>query len=952
MERGTKWGIFVLFFIGIWLSLSVSLAAEPKTVRVGCMAESSFIRQYANGSYYGYGVEYLEKIAEYTGWEYEYVQGDFAGLWEMLEKGEIDLLCVLQRTEEREKTFLFSECPAGWEYSSLYVREEDSIDYEDFEAFEGMRIGFLEGFQSNLDFIGYAGRSGFQYIACSYQTAEEMNAALERGEVDAVTRTSLLLDRGQRLVARYAAAPFYFSSGKQNAELIAEINAAQRQIRLETPYFEEELQEKYDPDLADHTLTLAEGEYVQNAPVIRVGYSGDLDPVSYEQDGEMMGVSREMFRHISDKTGLQFSFLQYNTPGAAMNAAISGNVDMVACIETRNLNVQELSLTEPYFEVPLVMVAKNDTDMEGTIRIALRGADRELEDYIARVFEEYELCYYQTPDECLDAVWHGDAEFALENSFLVSSATRKSRYAGLQVNMVVDYNTRICIGVNREKDDLLLGILNKTLQSVTNSGRTQMVAHALAKKRTELSWAEMLADHMDELIIVFLCGAIVFLIIGRRVKQKKERILEQMAYYDELTGMRKQEKFQLDLERALRTNPQRKYALLYLNIDRFQYLNTVLRREKSDEMIDLLGRLINRSLWQGELSGRLYADHFILLYEYRGRSELLERFEKLQHSLWESMSEREVSYKVVLHAGIYLVEGAEERCEDLVYRAMLANQMCQGGIESYFFDEYLEEKLHKELKIESMMEEALGKDEFKTFFQPKYSTDGEGIIGAEALVRWIREDGSIVYPNDFIPLFERNGFILQLDYYMYQKVLEWLRSRLDRQEPVIRISVNLSRLHNGDTNMGMRLSEMAIEYGIPPELIEFELTESAFTDHADNILEQLGYLRERGFSISIDDFGAGYSSLNLLRSVPADILKIDKAFLDETEDSERSSFIIRDIVAMAKDIHMEVICEGVETAEQLAFLREIRCDYAQGYYFSRPLPESRFEEILMERSSV
>lgn len=928
---------------------SVAQAEEAEVIRVGYPDDAAIIREYADGSYYGYAVEYLEKIAEYTDWEYEYVQSSFSELCDMLEKGELDFVCVMQKTPEREEKYLFSDYYAGWEYNSLYVQPDKNIDFEEFEAFEGLRIGFIKDALANEDFERYAKEHEFDYQAYYYETSEDMDAAFAAGELDAITRNNIRMNTGLRSIAKFSADPYYFAADLQNEELMEEMNRALEKIKLENGSYLEDLQEKYAAEGRETTLTLAEREFIESLPTIRVAYCDNYGPVAYEQDGQLMGISAEMFERITEETGISFEFKEYINMEAARRAFVNGKADLLAAVESRTIQEESMSVTEPYFEDSLVMVAQDMTDMNGTIRIALRGADEKLERYIAATFEEYQLVCCSMPEECLNAVLTGDAEFAFESSFLVSEAMSQAEYDALYVNVISDYNTQICIGVNGEQNPLLVQILNKCIRGVTNSERTQMVAQALAKKRTDMSFAEYLKRNIDKITIVILCIIVIILVVRATAKRKRQHELEQIAYYDDMTGLRKQEKFLIDMQKILKTNPDKKYALVYTDLERFRYLNSVLGRLKSNELIKLYAGLLNDSLNPGELSGRLYADDFMLLYEYQDKEPLMERLKLVQLELQAKAAELEIGYKIAIHAGVYLIENKDEKDDEIIYRAVLAKQMSQSGDEIYFFDEYLEKKLHTELKIESIMEEALYQEEFKPFFQPKYSTDGEEIVGAEALVRWIRPDGSMVYPNDFIPLFEKNGFILQLDYYMYRKVLQWLRSQIDNNLPTVRISVNLSRLHNGDVHMGKRLSEMAERYRVPPQLIEFELTESAFTDNADNILEQLRILREKGFAISIDDFGSGYSSLNLLRSVPADILKIDKGFLDESEDSEKSSHIIRDIVTMAKNINMEVICEGVETAEQLKFLKGIQCDYAQGYYFAKPLPVQDFEKVLAER---
>ncbi len=195
-------------------------------------------------------------------------------------------------------------------------------------------------------------------------------------------------------------------------------------------------------------------------------------------------------------------------------------------------------------------------------------------------------------------------------------------------------------------------------------------------------------------------------------------------------------------------------------------------------------------------------------------------------------------------------------------------------------------------------------------------------------------------------MFEKNGFIVNLDMYVYKSVLQCLRERLDNGESVVPISLNVSRFHVNNPNIVKDINELVKSYNIDPKLVEFELTESAFMKNADRLIEKMIGLKKVGFKISVDDFGSGFSSLNLLKEFPANTLKIDKAFLDETTNSQRSKDIVKSIVDMAKNINMEVICEGVETREQADFLKEIGCEMAQGYLFAKPMPREDFEELL------
>lgn len=219
-------------------------------------------------------------------------------------------------------------------------------------------------------------------------------------------------------------------------------------------------------------------------------------------------------------------------------------------------------------------------------------------------------------------------------------------------------------------------------------------------------------------------------------------------------------------------------------------------------------------------------------------------------------------------------------------------------------------------------------------------------MGAEVLVRWINADGSMIYPDDFIPIFEQNGFIIELDFFILEEVCKMINRRLHEQKPCVPISINQSRVLLQNRDYAQKVAGVLAQYNTPPQYIELELTERIFRDDLKNLADVMSKLKELGISWSIDDFGTGYSSLNLLKELPVDIIKIDKSFLDETESSETSKIIIRKTVELTQELDMTVVCEGVETENQADYLRGIRCDVAQGYLYARPMPMDDFETLL------
>ena len=255
--------------------------------------------------------------------------------------------------------------------------------------------------------------------------------------------------------------------------------------------------------------------------------------------------------------------------------------------------------------------------------------------------------------------------------------------------------------------------------------------------------------------------------------------------------------------------------------------------------------------------------------------------------------------------------------------------------------------MRKQVEILTSMEKALLNHEFVIFLQPKVELKGKNnIVGAEALVRWIKSDGKIIPPMDFIPIFEKNGFVVNVDFCVYEQVCEFLSQRIKEGKKVVPVSVNVSRVHLEKEDFVERIDNLVTKYNIPRHLLEFELTENILFENADKAISVMNRLREMNFTVSMDDFGSGYSSLNLLKKLPVDVLKMDRGFLDNEEVKGNDEIVIKSIIEMAKKMQITVLCEGVETEKQAKFLQNAGCDLAQGYYFSRPVKVDEFKEML------
>ena len=444
---------------------------------------------------------------------------------------------------------------------------------------------------------------------------------------------------------------------------------------------------------------------------------------------------------------------------------------------------------------------------------------------------------------------------------------------------------------------------------------------------------------LSVILIMLVLVAAVWHHIGSDQKR-----MEELAYCDTLTGARNIRYFEMKARELLEENRDMPYSLICFDILNFRYLNEGYGHEKADSILEALVKAANESFSYNETFARISADKFVCLAIDDGRDKARKEFveEKVNHFA----NTIAVNYPVRIKSGIYIIMDYTEKISSMIDKADLARKTITGDSKKLYayYEDTLIAETHRREYIESQMEEALTAGEFVPYLQPKWDMVEDHVAGAEALVRWIKPDGTMIYPNDFIPIFEKNGFVEKLDFFMLESICKYVRRLLDENRKVYPISINQSRylLHN--KAYVTMVQDILLKYEIPKDYVELELTETVFFLEREHMVNIMSKLKDINVMLSIDDFGSGFSSLNLLKDIPFDVLKIDRGFLDETATSNESKWILRKIVEMADGLGVKVVCEGVETKEQAEMLKEIGCHIAQGYLYAKPMPISEFEQ--------
>ncbi len=456
----------------------------------------------------------------------------------------------------------------------------------------------------------------------------------------------------------------------------------------------------------------------------------------------------------------------------------------------------------------------------------------------------------------------------------------------------------------------------------------------------------------EAVFLIFLALCLLFIMSSYGLVRHNNRQLLQAACTDPLTGGCNLAGFLKKLEDACAHGMQ--FSVAALNIHQFKFINELFGKEQADRLLQYIGSLLRDELEKEEFFGRETGDYFYLFLIGTDREKVEGRLHDMMRRIKQDPLLERSSYHVLFYCGVTDTEG-QERNGELPSRMMTqvmfaldkAGETRQDDV--WFYDTQLHEKEKRENYIESHMHQALENGEFRLFLQPKVNLRDGSLAGAEALVRWVTDEGKMMFPNDFIPLFERNGFCARLDMYMVEAVCRHIHRWMEAGIEPVPISVNQSKLLFYEADYPDRLRKLVTEYDIPAGLITLEILEGLAIGNVEELNERILLLQKEGFRISMDDFGTGYSSLNVMGALKIDELKLDRAFLMEIsrENNSRQRAVMEMVMVLTRRLQISTVAEGVETEENEELIRELGCDMGQGYYYSRPISAEDFDRRFM-----
>ena len=932
-----------------------------KTVRVGWF-ESPFNSVDQFGRRSGYAYEYQQRIAAYTGWTYDYVEGSWPELVQMLENGEIDLMSDVSFTEERASHMLFSTLPMGTEEYYLYVSANNrDIVQEDYSTLNGKRVGVTSGTVQLGFFRAWVAEHGLHPEIVELTGSEvEALQMLRKGELDACVTVGAYEDLDTALpLCEIGSSDFYFAVSNYRPDLLPELNKAMGDIRNENRNYNHELYEQYVEAAGENLfLSADEKKWLSSHGAIRVGYQDNYLAfcAKDETTGELTGALKDYFAAASDcmeNAHLDFEPIAYPTAAGAIEALKRGEVD---CMFPSNLTdydgeMQGVVMTPSLMSAEVWAVVRSSDQRDFVrseqITVAVNEGNLNYDVFLLDHFPSWEAKHYPDTPACLQAVARGEADCILISSCRYSNVAKLCENLHLTPTFTgvnVDYDLAL-----RKGDAELYSILSKTICMVPDSTVSAALTYYSAED-AKTSFVDFIQENLAVVmaVIAVVALAIVVLLLRSMRAEKKadegQRLIS-ATETDTLTGLYTRSFFFEYANRMYQKDPDTPMDAIVLDIDQFHSVNSLNGRDFGDQVLIALGEEIRAMLdgTQG-IASRIEADRFLVYCEHVASYQ--ELFNRLQNRL----NECNRNANVRLRMGVMPWQAGVEPAK-MFDRARIACGMARDHYRDHLvvFDDSMRQREVYKQRLLNDLRRALDEEEFEVYYQPKYNIqcDPPVLESAEALIRWHHPELGMISPADFIPLFERNGQIGLVDKFVWSQTARQIALWREKLGVTLPISVNLSRVDVFDPTLESTLDQLIRDNGLNCGSLKLEVTESAYSENADQVLTVIEKLRKKGHEIEMDDFGSGYSSLNMLSSMPIDVLKMDGAFIKNIEHREQDAQLVELIVDIAKRMKVKVVAECVETESQMLLLKELGCDLVQGYYFSPPLPAPEFEETIL-----
>ena len=953
-------------FVGaLMMILNVNLIEAAPTpsdnnLKIGYVKNTGFVEENWAGHYTGYGYEYMEFLSNYGNWDFEYIPADtWIELGEKLNSGEVDIIPAMPGD--------YRLIPNAARTDHVVGRFPMGLITRSVEVKPSMRLGILSTDYSTPSLPDIAKTQGFTYDLIRYQSRKELLSAFEDNIIDGYVEAILDPRVRYNVLSLFDRQSYRLLVRADNRELLDKLNHAMDEMLTYQPDIRDRLSNKYIRYAGSPLiLNASEREYLKEKKKLTAVFVINRKPYGYFEDGQAKGVIPEILKRFSQDLGIEFEFVKANSPTEARQMIHDGKVDIMAdsVCDYSQANLSNMKPTQPYMTMAYVPVKRQDH--VGALKTVAAVKDiLYTKAYIERMYDKNDIFYYPTLEDCFRAVSDGNADVIFVPGSEAPYYISDTETYNLKIMAESYFADEICLGVYKYEDPRLWHILNREIGHL-ESNYVRTIINQTMESTFHFSPKWLIYHHPGKMIaLVIIISRIIggIIIYRNKMKRKHIEVIQHMAYTDARYNLPNLAWLESQMPLYLYNVKNSKGSdistdTIYVVVLSMGSKTAIVAQYGEEILIKHLQKTsqqLNQKPWVVMSAAGIDANSLICICQAEDDAHIAEYVTEAlaEYSYIETKDSR-----IWLHmkAGICEYKATDLSVRQVVERASAA--CSESSMQDvHIFDEKLQKDLTLQHQIESHMEKALANGEFKAWYQPKYDIKTRRIVGAEALVRWQSPTMGFMPPSKFIPLFEKNGFVIPIDYTILDQTFKLQKQRVLEGKEVVPISVNQSRLHMTEEGYLDKIKAIIDKYNLPPTgLIELEVTETVFGDidqSKDNkrAVDIINKLHEMGFTLSVDDFGSGYSSFMMLNQLPMDVMKIDRSLLDASGDSNRMRSILANVIKLGKALNMQVICEGIETKEQEELLLELGCHYGQGYLNAKPMPLKDFIAFFEKRNS-
>lgn len=938
--------IFAVVLLLIFLT-AVAYADRRPVLRIGYIADTGFLKEDRPGHFEGYGYEYMEFLARYGDWRFVYVPcRSWQEMGEKLQSGEVDILPAMPGDYRSFKFAKRTEHVIG-RYAMGLITKDGKIPKQH------LKIGYIPYNAPIPNFPKVAKDQGFTYDLTPFNINYDMIDAFDKNELDGYIAPILEPNKAKHVVADFDRQSYRVLIREDRKELWDAVNRAQDAMLLDQFDIRERLQNKYlRVGGVPLILSKKERDYLEHKKHLKVAVKTHTAPYFYYEGKKAKGVIPELIYQMGSDLDIEVEVIPTETREDALKLIELGKVDILADIMCDFSWAEGIGAvpTGSYLDLDFVAVHRRAESLLLNDKVAVIDSEPYTQSFIYPMYDEDKRIKVNSIEEAFRAVSEGKADVVFAPRNEVPFIIEATGTYNLEADTESQFQVPLSLGIYKHADSNLWRIMNKEISHIDKSKLHDIMSASRAAQSISPQW--ILYHYPLHVFAVFLIimGIIAAIAYNRyRMRQAHYSDMERLAETDTRYGLSNLRWLIKNapklVEEAKKKHPDFIIYTAVLAMDSKTAVALPYGKELLDKQLKTMATKTLENEHVLATAAGSDAGHLIVLFEAENDDVALQETAK---------AVEEYGYIVTPEARIWLhMQGGVARYNDKdvalsVEEAHIASHETENSpTHVVMFDDKLRDSLAFNQKIESCMENCLREGEFVAWYQPKYDIRTHKITGAEALVRWISKDMGFMPPGKFIPLFERNGFVIPVDHYILEEVFKFQKRALAEGKTPVTISVNQSRLHMTEANYLEKIRALVNKYKLPKGLIELELTETVFGDldqkrERENAIYIINELKNMGFTISVDDFGSGYSSYTLLNYLPMDIMKIDRSLLIATDGSDRMQSILKNIIELGHLLKMKVLCEGIETKEQEELLLSLGCHLGQGFLNSKPLPEAEF----------